>query len=140
MKVAISTNKGGVLKTSITTNIAGVMAKRKKRVLIVDTDNQGNVLLSFGKNPDECQKTLYDVLVGGEDINKAIVTAYKNIDVLPSNDDMSFFEFDVLGKKSNPFRFLGDQIREIEAEYDYILIDTPPNLGLTQANVLNCAD
>lgn len=142
LKLAISTNKGGVLKTSITTNLAGVLAEKQK-ILIIDTDNQGNVLLSFGINPDIQECTLYDVLVKGEDPKKAIVPVHKNIDVLPSNDDMSFFEFDVLTDSEmypNPFRLLKDAMVRLEQEYDLILIDTPPNLGLAQGNVLSYAD
>jgi chromosome partitioning protein len=139
---AISTNKGGVLKTSITTNLAGVLSARG-RVLIVDTDNQGNCLLSFGKNPDEQENTLYDVLIGKVPAEKAIVKVHKNIDVLPANDDMAFFEFDILSepkKYPTPFYLLRDRLKQLRTKYDFILVDTPPNLGLTQANVLSFAD
>lgn len=141
-KWAISTNKGGVLKTSITTNLAGALCE-KMRILIVDTDNQGNVALSFGKNPDKLETTLYDVLVSGEDPRKAVINVYKNIDVLPANDDMAFFEFDTLsnqGKYPKPFSLLKTALKSIEGNYDLILVDTPPNLGLTQGNVLSFVD
>lgn len=142
MKLAVSTNKGGVLKTSITTNLAGVLSQNKK-VLIVDTDNQGNVLLSFGKNPDQMETTLYDVLVDGVDPREAIINVHENINVLPSNDEMSFLEFDVLTNKKNypnPFGLLNNALKSIEKDYDYILIDSPPTLGLIQGNVLAFAD
>jgi chromosome partitioning protein len=140
--VAVSTNKGGVLKTSLCTNLAGAFAANK-RVLIVDTDNQGNCLLSFGKNPDAQQITLYDVLVDGVPAESAIVNVHKNIDVLPANDDMSFFEFDVLSdlkKHPKPFLLLKNALARIGISYDVILIDTPPNLGLVQGNVLSYVD
>jgi chromosome partitioning protein len=139
---AVSTNKGGVLKTSITTNLAGALSKEKK-VLIIDTDNQGNVALSFGVNPDSLETTLYDVLVDGVNPHDAIINVYANIDILPSNDDMAFFEFDVLTQREKyqqPFLLLKEAIKQIEKEYDLILIDTPPNLGLTQGNVLSAAN
>lgn len=139
---AISTNKGGVLKTSLTTNLAGALS-RDKRVLIVDTDNQGNCLLTFGRNPDEADPTIYDVLAQGVPVQRAIQTVYKNIDVLPANDDMAFFEFDVLSnarKYPKPFELLRRAIEPIKANYDYILVDTPPNLGLTQGNALAFVD
>lgn len=143
-KIAISTNKGGVLKTSIAVNLAGIISKEKKRVLIIDTDNQGDVVVSFGKNPDVYEKSVYDVLVDGFDIRKAIVKkVYKNIDILPSNDDMDFFEFDVLTKINQypePFHLLKNKIEYIDHLYDYIIIDTPPNLGLVQGNVLTATD
>lgn len=142
-KIAISTNKGGVLKTSITVNLAGVLSKENKRILIVDTDNQGNVLLSFGINPDQMENTIYDILVNNYDIRNTIVNVYENIDVLPSNDDMAFFEFDVLTRIKQypePFHLLRTKLKKVEHLYDYILIDTPPNLGLTQGNVLTATD
>lgn len=142
MKIAISTNKGGVLKTTLTTCLAGAIAQKKK-VLIVDTDNQGNCLLSFGKNPDEQRTSIYDVIVDGVPVEKAVVKVHKNIDVLPANDDMTFFEFDVLTdreKYPNPFALLKRALQPIESKYDFILFDTPPNLGLTQGNVLCFAD
>lgn len=142
--IAVSTNKGGVLKTSISVNLAGVLSKEGKRILIIDTDNQGNVLLSFGRNPDDVDRSIYNVLVEGLSAKEAIIKdVYKNIDVLPSNDDMTFFEFDVLTKIKQypePFSMLKNKLREVESLYDYIIIDTPPNLGLTQGNVLTTAD
>lgn len=138
---AVSTNKGGVLKTSLTTNLAGALS-HDSRVLIIDTDNQGNTLLTFGKNPDSLQTTIYDVLVDGVDPSKAIINVYKNIDVLPSNDDMAFFEFDVLSdrdKYPQPFALLKNALKKIQNKYDYILIDTPPNLGLVCGMVLSVA-
>lgn len=136
--ITITTNKGGVLKTSLSTNLAGVYS-RKGKTLIIDTDNQGNVALSFGVNPDELDNTLYDVLLDGLDYHKAIYNVEKNIDILPSNDDMTFFDFDVLTNIKDyprPFDLLKNSLRGIENEYDYILIDTPPNLGLVHGNVL----
>lgn len=139
--IAISTNKGGVLKTSLTTNLAGVLSK-ENRILIVDTDNQGNAALSFGKNPDQFERTIYDVLLEGIDPKKAIYNVYENIDLLPANDDMAFFEFDVLtevDRYPEPFALLKNALEPIQDDYDFILIDTPPNLGLTQGNVLSFA-
>jgi chromosome partitioning protein len=141
--IAISTNKGGVGKTSLTTNLAGVLAQQGKKILIVDTDNQGNTALSFGHNPDNFDNTIYDVLVSGVDPKEAVIPVYENIWMLPANDDMSFFEFDVLqDRKKFPdvYVLLRNALAKIEADYDHILIDTPPNLGLTQGNVLCASD
>jgi chromosome partitioning protein len=140
--IAVSTNKGGVLKTSITTNLAGALCKKHK-VLIIDTDNQGNVLISFGVNPDNVELTLYDVLVDGVDPSKAIINVHPNIDVLPANDDMSFLEFDVLSNREKypePFKMLDTAMNSLQSRYSYILIDSPPNLGLVQGNVLSYAE
>lgn len=139
---AISTNKGGVLKTSLTTNVAGVLCKTK-RVLIVDTDNQGNCLLTFGKNPDQVETTLYDVMAEGVPAESAIINVHPNIDMLPSNDDMAFLEFNMMShpeKYPNPFYMLRNALQPVVDKYDYILVDTPPNLGLIQGNVLAFVD
>lgn len=141
--IAISTNKGGVLKTSITTNLAGLFANEGERVLLIDTDNQGNVAVTFGQNPDDYGLTLYDVLVDKRDPMDVIVPLTEKIDLLPCNDDMAFFEFDVLTRsqgRGDVFRLLGDILPELRERYDRILIDTPPNLGLTQGNVLAATD
>lgn len=140
--MAISTNKGGVLKTSLTTNMAGVLCK-EKRVLIVDTDNQGNCLLTFGKNPDAVETTLYDVIAEGAPAESAIINVHPNIDILPSNDDMSFLEFQVLSnpsKYSTPFKMLKYALQTVKNQYDVILVDTPPNVGLITGNVLSFVD
>lgn len=138
---AISTRKGGVLKTSLTVNMAGALSNNK-RILIVDLDSQGNVYLSFGKNPDKLNTTIYDVLTNRADIRKAICKVHKNIDVLPANDDMGDFDFEVIPNKAkypNPFDILKEKLEPIRDQYDYILIDTPPNFGLIQGNALNAA-
>ncbi|MGQ7188166.1 ParA family protein, partial [Escherichia sp. HC-CC] len=113
------------------------------KVLIVDADQQGNILLSFGKNPDDYKPTLYDVLVDYVPTQEAIVTVYENIDVLPSNEEMSFLDFDILphqAKYINPFLLLKVALLSIENMYDVILFDSPPSSGLIQSNVICCTD
>jgi len=142
--LACSTNKGGVLKSSVTVNLAGVWASQGKKVLIIDCDNQGNSILSFGHNPDKFEYTVYDVLLDGLAAEAAIVNVYKNIDVLPSNDDMTFFEFDVLTNKDirekDRFLLLKKAVNHLKESYDIILVDSPPTLALTQANILSFVD
>lgn len=145
--IAFSTNKGGVLKTTLTTNVAGVLSKQGKKVLIIDLDNQGNVGVSFGKNPDTFEKTIYDVLLKGLDINEAIVNVEPNIDLIPSNDDISSFDIDILkmvlsktATFSDPSQLLNEALKNLKGKYDFILLDTPPNLGTVVANALNATD
>lgn len=142
--IAVSSNKGGVLKTSLCTNLAGVLADKGHKVLIIDTDNQGNSAVSFGLNPDNFDMTLYDVLVDGVKPDEAIIKVHQNIDLLPSNDDMSFLEFDVLSNLSKypkPYYLLRDAFKKYDLKkYDYILLDSPPNIGLATGNCLVFAD
>ncbi len=141
---SISMNKGGVGKTSLVTNLASILAKKyKKKVLIVDTDAQGNSSIAFGKNPYEFEHTIYDVMLNGCNPKDAIRTMKRNIDLLPANDDMNFLEFDVLpylDKYTRPYYLLKDGMESINKEYDYIFIDTPPSLGFVAGNCLTYAN
>jgi chromosome partitioning protein len=141
--IAVNNNKGGVLKTTTVTNLAGVLARQKKKVLIIDADNQSNVSLSFGLNPDNFKTTLYDVLVGGVPAEYSIVQINKYIDLLPSNLEMINFEFDVIGDAEhypNRFELLKNAVNHLRDSYDYIFIDTPPSLSLVNFNVFVLAD
>lgn len=143
MIICVNNNKGGVLKTSTVTNLAGVLSSKKKKVLIVDTDNQSNVAMSFGMKPDNFRTTIYDVLVHGLPPEDAIVNVNKYIDLLPSNLDLVPFEFEVIGNPSEypePFILLKNALHHLTDKYDYILIDTPPSLSLMNGNVFTFAD
>lgn len=141
---AVCMNKGGVGKTSLVTNLASILAKKhSKKVLIIDTDAQGNSSIAFGKNPYDFKDTVYDVLVYGLPPEKAIQKLRYGIDLLPANDDMNFLEFDVLPnleKFPRPFYLLKDGMDKLKKEYDYIFIDTPPSLGFVVGNCLAYAD
>lgn len=141
--ICVNNNKGGVLKTTTVTNLAGVIASYRKKVLIIDADNQSNVSVAFGKNPDDFRTSLYDVLMGNVPAEDAIYSAHEFIDVLPSNRDLLEFEFDVLSdtkKYPEPFFLMTDTLGHLNKYYDYILIDTPPSLGLMNGNVFTFAD
>lgn len=151
--IAVNNNKGGVLKTSIVTNLAGILANNGNRVLIIDADHQGNALLSFGRNPDLADYTLYDVLVGRLAPEVAIETVYTrksfkrskrgSIDVLMSNDDMIEFDFEVIGNRdhyANPFYLLRETVGHIIDDYDHVLIDSSPSMSLMIANIFSFPD
>lgn len=136
--IAVSTNKGGVLKTSITTNLAGVYSKQGLNVLIIDMDNQGNAVHSFGHFPNEIEDTIYDVLVDGMAAEHAIMNVEKNIDILPSNKRMRKFERNLNGK--NKELRLTNACNHLKNQYDIILVDSPPALGLAMDNIFAFAD
>lgn len=142
---SISMNKGGVGKTSLTTNIAGVLASKfpDKKVLIIDTDGQGNASMAFNFNPIEFDETIYDVFMGKRSLTDVKVSITENLDFVPANADMNFIEFDILTNIADypkPFEIIKPYVDEIRDEYDFIFIDTPPSMGLIQGNVLTCAD
>lgn len=143
--IAVSQNKGGTGKTSVTTNIAGILSREyDKKILIVDTDAQSNVVLSFGHNPDKYEgKSIYEVLLGKVKVKDALVNVAYNIDVIPSTSEMNFFEFDVLthlDQYHDVYRLLSKSIEPVIGNYDYVLIDTPPSLSLTTINAFVLAD
>jgi chromosome partitioning protein len=140
---SISMNKGGVGKTSLVTNLSGALSRKDKKILIIDTDGQGNTSMAFGLKPHEFEDTIYDVLVGNSNIQDVIVTVEENIHIAPANNDMNFLEFDILPhikEYSEPFRLLKNAVDSVRDRYDYIFIDTPPSMGLVAGNVLATAD
>lgn len=142
---AISMNKGGVGKTSLVTNLAGAIDKQlKKKVLIIDTDGQGNSSIAFGiTQPNDIENTIYDVLMGEKKIEDVVIKISSNLHICPANKDMNFLEFDILpnlDKHGEPFKLLSKHVKSIQDQYDYIFIDTPPSMGLVSGNVLSVAD
>lgn len=140
--IAFSTRKGGVLKTSLTVNVAGVLS-RKYKVLIVDTDAQGDCLLSFGKNPDNVKNTLFEVLTGKIPAEKAVIKLTKNIDIIPANDRLESLDFKVIGnfvEFPRPFDLMCESLSSIAKNYDFVLVDSPAHFGLMQGNIIKFVD
>lgn len=141
--ICVNNNKGGSLKTTVTTNLAGVLATEGKKVLLIDADNQANVALSFGQNPDKYDIGLFQVLIGEVPAEQAIVNVGNNIDLIPSNSDLIGFDFTVIGspsKYNRPFNLMRETCGALREKYDYILIDTPPSLSLMVGNAFTFAD
>jgi chromosome partitioning protein len=135
----VSANIGGVLKTTLITNLAGMLSKTN-RVLVVDTTSSGNCMLSFGKCPDSCELSIYDVLINGCKAEDSIINVYENIDVLPSKHDMEYFEIEVLTNKCKyprPFHLLRTALQSVKDNYDVILVDTSSRIGVAKGNALS---
>lgn len=144
MIIAINNNKGGILKTTTVTNLAGVLVSKKKKVLIVDADAQSNVVMSFGINPDDCRTTLLDVLTSSLPAEDTIIKINDYLDILPSSPDLIGLDFKVIGNKTGeypePFMLMKRALQHLESQYDFILIDTPPALSLIVGNAFAWAD
>ncbi|WP_022795201.1 ParA family protein [Marinococcus halotolerans] len=139
MLLAVSTNKGGVLKTSIATSLASIYSQEQK-TLIIDADNQGNVALTYGRNPDQYEYTIYDVLAQNVSPEAAIDKINSNLHILPANDELAFLEFDVLSNPNDypkPFHIMREKLTPLLASYDVIIMDAPPNIGLITGNILS---
>ena len=136
--IAIANQKGGVGKTTTTINLGAYLAGPKRRVLVVDLDPQGNTSSGLGVDKDKLKNDLYDVLVDGATASKVIQrTAVKHLDVLPTSGVLAAAEVDLVATPAREFKLR--QALET-ADYDVILIDCPPSLGLLTINGLVAAD
>lgn len=152
---SVLSNKGGVGKTSFIANYAALLHEKypAAKMLLIDTDGQGNLSLCFSKyvfnkktgysNIKDFENTVYDVLTSNCTPKEATITIKENVDIIPSNMDMNFLEMDILTNLDgfpSPLTLLKEKIEELDSEYDFIFIDTPPSLGLVTNNVLAASD
>ena len=135
--IAFANQKGGVAKTTTTLNLGVALMEQGKRVLAVDLDPQGNLTMSQGWNPDEIERSLFDVLVHKLPITE--IVRQGEIDVAVSSIDLAGAEL-ALSSMSGRERALDKALLPVREEYDYILIDTPPSLGLLTINALVASD
>jgi len=138
--VAIANQKGGVGKTTTAVNLTACLGAEKKKVLLIDLDPQGNATSGFGINKKQTEKTSYDLLIGQAAAKDIIVkTAFKGVDVIPSSIELAGAEVELIEMDERIYR-LKIALAPIRDEYDYILIDCPPSLGLITLNALSAVD
>src|SRR6266516_4400289 len=135
--IAFANQKGGVAKTTTTLNLGAALAEEGHRVLAVDLDPQGNLTMSQGWNPDEIERSMFDVLVHQLPIQEIVRPA--EIDVAVSSIDLAGAEL-ALSSMIGRERALAKALASVKGTYDYILIDTPPSLGLLTINALVASD
>lgn len=132
--------KGGVAKTTTTINLAAYLAATGRRVLIIDTDAQGNATTSLGLDPRETKVSIYDVLTNDMPAQQAItLTERVGLDIIPATPDLAGAEVE-LARVMARERLLERALRSVLDQYDYIFIDDPPSLGLLTLNGLTAAD
>jgi chromosome partitioning protein len=134
--IAFANQKGGVAKTTTTLNLAVAFAESGHRVLCIDLDPQGNLTMSQGIDPDQVEKSLYDVLVHDMPISEVI--QHREIDIAVSSIDLAGAEI-AMSTKIGRERSLEKALKEVSGNYDFICIDTPPSLGLLTINALTAA-
>ena len=138
--VAIANQKGGVGKTTTAVNLTACLGAEKKKVLLIDLDPQGNATSGFGINKKQTEKTSYDLLIGQAAAKDVIVkTVFKGVDVIPSSIELAGAEVELIEMAERIYR-LKIALAPIRDEYDYILIDCPPSLGLITLNALSAVD
>ena len=138
--IAFSNQKGGVGKTTSCVNIAACLGKMGRKVLLVDLDPQGNATSGLGIQKKTIRRTIYDVIIGNAPVRDGIMTTkYKNLHVIPSTVALAGAEMELHDLEGGPASALKalDAVRE---EYDYILIDCPPSLGMLTVNALSYAN
>ena len=134
----IANQKGGVGKTTTTVNLAASLAKKGKRVLMIDLDAQGNATMGSGIEKSECEKTIYELLIGTATTDEVIVRSEEGkYDVIPSNRDFAAAEMDLMELDDADMR-LKKILAPLSEKYDWILIDCPPTLSIVTVNAL-CA-
>ena len=138
--IAIANQKGGVAKTTTAVNLAAWMALMGHRVLLIDIDPQGNATSGLGLNKDKLEHTIYDVLINSLDADRAIVECpVENLWVLPARIELAGAEIELVALEEREF-LLKKAMTGITSQYEKIIIDCPPSLGLLTLNALAAAD
>ena len=138
--ISLVNQKGGVGKTTTATNLASYLASNGKFVLLVDLDPQGNASSGLGIDTRNLEKGLYHAMVNGEHPRNVIVkTEVFGHDLIPSSQDLAGAGIELVHFDNREFR-LYDVLRQIRTDYDYIIIDSPPSLGLLTINGLVASD
>ena len=137
--IAIANQKGGVAKTTTAVNLAASLAVLKKRVLLVDLDAQGNATMGSGVHKNELNYSIADVMLGDAPIEAAINKVESNYKVLGSNRELAGAELVIAEQEQREF-ILRDALKQIESNFDFILIDCAPSLNLITVNAFCAAD
>ena len=138
--VAVANQKGGVGKTTTAVNLAACLGAEKKKVLLIDLDPQGNATSGFGINKKQTERTSYDLLIGQALAKEIIVkTQFRGVDIISSSIELAGAEVELIEMKERIYR-LKQGLAPIRDEYDYIIIDCPPSLGLITLNALSAVD
>ena len=144
--IALVNQKGGVGKTTSSINLAASLGHMKKRVLLVDLDPQGNATTGVGIEKSDYDKSMYELLKGDAEIGEVIIkTKFKNLYIIPATINLAGVDFELIEKHNQDSTFIkGSQLKkhldEIRDQFDYIIIDCPPSLGVLTTNALTAAN
>ncbi len=144
--ISLVNQKGGVGKTTTSINLSAALAEYNKKVLLIDLDPQGNATTGVGFNKGDIEDSIYDVFNGNKTAKEVILkTNFKNLWLLPSSLQLAGIDIELIDKgRDNPsFQRsyqLKEKLTEIKDDYDYIIVDCPPSLGLITTNALAASD
>lgn len=138
--IAIANQKGGVGKTTTSVNLSACLAKLGKKVLLIDTDPQGNATSGVGINKGDVDQCIYNILIDDVDVKDVILqTDIDHLDVIPATISLAGAEIELVSTISREVR-MKHALQPLEDNYDYIIIDCPPSLGLLTLNALTASD
>ena len=138
--IAIANQKGGVGKTTTTINLSACLAEKGKKILVIDTDPQGNTTSGFGLEKNDIENTIYELLLGEISIEESIIkNAVEGVDISPSNVNLAAVEIELIGVDKKEF-ILRNEVEWVKDRYDFIIIDCPPSLSLLTINSMTTAD
>lgn len=138
--IAIANQKGGVGKTTTTINLSSCLAELGQKVLVVDTDPQGNTTSGLGIDKEAAELTVYKLMIGECQVRDCLVhTDFERLDVIPSNVNLAGAEIDLIGIEDREF-ILKKALAEIKEEYDFVILDCPPSLNMLTVNAMTAAD
>ena len=138
--IAIANQKGGVGKTTTSINLSAALAAQGKKVLIIDTDPQGNATSGFGVEKNELDNTVYELMLGECTIKECILSeVIPNLDMLPTNVNLAAIEIETIDVENKEY-ILKNELDWIKDKYDFILIDCPPSLSMLTVNAMSAAD
>lgn len=138
--IALANKKGGVGKTTTSVNLGACLADAGKKVLLIDLDPQGNATSGLGIDKKDIDESVYDVLINDVDLKKVILhSSHQGLDIVPTTIALSGAEVELTNLMARETR-LKDAFGDVKDEYDYILIDCPPSLGLLTINAFTACD
>jgi len=139
--IAIANQKGGVGKTTTSINLSACLAEAGKKVLVIDTDPQGNATSGLGLDKDECENTVYDLVLDQCSIKECMykVENIPNLTIIPSNVDLAGAEIELLGINEKEY-ILRNAVDYVKDDFDYVIIDCPPSLNMLTINAMTTAD
>ena len=138
--IAIANQKGGVGKTTTAINLSACLAAKRKKVLVIDMDPQGNTTSGFGVEKNELENTVYELILGECSVEECLIkNVVKNVSIIPSNVNLAAAEIELIGIEDKEY-ILQKKISKIRDQFDFIIIDCPPSLNMLTINAMTTAN